>query len=378
MEGLGHAVAATPLQLWLHVAILAAMGAVGVRLVVLPRWHRLAAALGCPLEATIAPAVRRALARALFAAGAFGALGALLRLVEQAGTLGEAALPADAGALEGLRAAFPVGALLGTRWGHAWAALLAAFLLVALAGHAARRAESAASDAARAPGAWGIAALGVAALAVAPPFLGHAAADETLPALSIAADVLHLAGAGAWLGALALVVAVALPAVARGHAGDGLAQRGALVALVRAYSPLALAASATLAASGVVSAALRLAPVWDVAAAGRRWETLGSYGLVLGWKLAAVLPTALLGFWHWRRALPVLLAEPASRLVAPAPDPDDDGPFALLTPAPRRLARTLTLEVACAALVLLATALLVGTAPPALPDPPVLGALSGA
>jgi putative copper export protein len=175
-----------------------------------------------------------------------------------------------------------------------------------------------------------------------------------------------VAGAGVWLGTLAVLVGVAMPALA--HL-PWPARTPALLALVRAFTPVALAGVTALTVSGVASTALRLVPAWT---GELRWPALGVYGWVLGAKLAAVLPTAALGFWHWRRAAARLAAAPAEEAAAPAASPQeqalDDGEFAALPPTSRRIARSMTAEVVLAGVVLVATALLVATPPPAPPD----------
>lgn len=390
-DALGHAVAQTPVQLWLLAATLLVLGAVAVRLVVLPRWRRAAAPGPADDETRLALALDAQLARWAAGAAVAGAVGAALRLAEQAATLGQSALPADAGALDGLAAAFPVGALLGTRWGHAWAVQALAFVVAAVAARAVRRRARAAVDphtgaptGSAAPAA-GWVPLGVAALALAvvPAWLGHAAADERFPTLSIVADVVHVLGAGAWIGGLALLLAVALPLVARGGAlaaGDGApaaGRTGALAALIRAYSPLALGGAAALAASGVVGGWLRVLPaVAPPAGDGALAVPLGAlladggpWPRILLLKLVAVAAVAALGFWHWRRATPALAAHDREPVAAPAPADAtlaalDDSPFAPLPTPARRMARSMALELALAAVVLLATALLVGTQPP--------------
>jgi putative copper export protein len=214
-----------------------------------------------------------------------------------------------------------------------------------------------------APAAWRLAALATVGVVATPAWLGHAAADETSRLLAVAADTLHVASAGAWLGTLAVLVGSASP---RSRTPPRPGRTPLLLALARAFSPVALVAVSALGLSGVVSTALRLAPAWP---GGLRWPVLGAYGWVLGAKLAAVVPTALLGLWHWRRAVPPAGGRAADATDSPRPTADlDDGPFAALSPSPRRLARSMTAEVALAALVLLATALLVATPPPAPPD----------
>jgi copper transport protein len=109
----------------------------------------------------------------------------------------------------------------------------------------------------------------------------------------------------------------------------------AAAALVGAFSPWALACAAVAAATGGVSAWLHLG------APAAFWST--AYGRTLLVKLALVAPVAATGAYNWRRLRPALAAgrEDVTRL----------------------LARTATVELVVAALVLAATAVLVATPP---------------
>ena len=68
--------------------------------------------------------------------------------------------------------------------------------------------------AARSTRGWFVVALGAVLICVSEALTGHAAALRH-PALSIATDVTHVLGAGAWIGALVLMVVVGLPALGR-------------------------------------------------------------------------------------------------------------------------------------------------------------------
>lgn len=110
------------------------------------------------------------------------------------------------------------------------------------------------------------------------PLVGHGGSSADLPALW---HRLHLAGAGLWIGTLAVT--------ALGHADDPTA---VLVAL-RRFAPVAFTGAAFVAVSGGALAWEHMQP----------WSTLWTttYGRVLTLKLVAVLAVGAAGFVNWRR-----------------------------------------------------------------------------
>jgi putative copper export protein len=213
---------------------------------------------------------------------------------------------------------------MGTVWGSGWilqaVGTLAFFmgLMVARAPHG------------RSVG-WMGAAVAALLLAAVPALSGHAAAEERMTAVAIVSDWLHVLGAGAWLGTLAAVMLAGLPAAAFAAEGTGTAGFARMVA---AFSPVALAGSATAAATGVVSALFHVGAVSDL------WST--RYGLMLLAKLALLGVVAAIGFYNWRFVLPTLHA----------------------SESPARLRRTAGMELATGLLVVLVTAILVALPPP--------------
>lgn len=225
--------------------------------------------------------------------------------------------------------------LSATTWGNGWlvGAAGAVILLVALFIAGARPATG-----------WPLAGVGGAALALAPALTGHAVADAAHPALAVAADFLHVIGASVWLGTLLLVVLVGIPTILRLDA----ATRGrTVVALVRAFNPLALAGAALVVATGAISAALHLETLADL------WRS--PYGRTLLVKLGTVACVVLLGAYNWRRLTPTL-GDAAS---------------------PRRLRYSAALELLFAAGVLAVTAALVGTPTPDVTDTPPSASATG-
>jgi putative copper export protein/methionine-rich copper-binding protein CopC len=290
-------------------AILGMIGAAAFTLLVLRR-------LGDQADPAV---VDRAGYGAWYLAAAAAALSVLtlgLRLWMQAAELYGSASAFDGERLNSL--------LTGTAWGLGWTlqalATVAFFigLMVARAPHG------------RSVGWMGA---GVAAVLVAavPAFSGHAAAVERLTALAITADTLHVLGAGVWLGTLATVLAAGLPASASAPEGEGFAS---FAAMVRVFSPVALAGGATAAVTGIVSS------LFHIGSPGDLFGT--TYGRMLLVKLAVLAVVGALGFYNWRRVLPAL--------------GDAEGTA--------RLRRTAGFEIALGATVVLVTAILV-----ALPTP---------
>ena len=178
----------------------------------------------------------------------------------------------------------------------------------------------------RQPGGWWLTALAAAGAWITLPLTGHAASFDTfLPHL---AQVAHGIAAGLWVGALAVVVAVASSLRREPQ------RQGRVADLVRRFSPTALAAVATIALSGVVTGVFYLASVDDL------WAT--PYGRALLLKVVLFLATGAVGTWNWRRLTPRL--------------GEASGPGRLLRSARR--------ELLLAAAVLLVTAVLVHLAMP--------------
>ena len=175
-----------------------------------------------------------------------------------------------------------------------------------------------------------LAAAAALAVALASALSGHAAAVEGLGPLPVLADALHILSAGAWLGSLFVVLFAGIRAA--GTAGEGRA-RG-VAGLVNAFSPVALASAAVLAATGVFAAAMQLERVAAL------WQS--GYGRTLLVKLALLSVVFATGAYNWKRVQPALGQEAAVG----------------------RLRRSAGVELAVGVVVLLVTAVLVATAPP--------------
>lgn len=292
---------------WLtYVGLLGVLGALALRLVVLPAAARLGAG------ALSAPAAARAAGIGL-AAAALVAVAAILRLYAQSYAMHGPADAVDAGLVTTM--------LARTTWGWGWI-VQAVGAVVALAGFiAARRGR---------PG-WPLAAFGGLALAVSPALSGHAAAVPRISGLAIMADAVHVLGAGGWVGGLFLLVAAGVPAAMRLPKDE----RGpAVAALVNAFSPVALVCAGALTVTGLFATWLH------VGAPSALWQT--DYGRTLLVKLALLMTVFGTGAYNWLRLRPALGDEVGAA----------------------RLRRSATVEIAAGVLVLLATAVLVATAAP--------------
>ena len=170
-----------------------------------------------------------------------------------------------------------------THWGQGWAIGAAGVIAIILGLLASRRGT----------GGWTIAALGAVMVALGQALTGHAASNAH-GALAVATDVVHVLGAGAWVGGLIVVILSALPATRQLGAVQS-AKAGS--ALVRSYHNSAMEAVALVLISAVVAAWLRLPALADL------WRT--PYGNMLLRKLFFVGVVLIFGLYHWRRVVSV-------------------------------------------------------------------------
>lgn len=303
--------AASPLYVavrWLtFVALLGLIGAVAFRVLVLGLLGR-----GGTTPAFFASADTGAARLGLVATGIL--IGAtLLRLYAQSVAVHGAGLALDPGRL---------GAMLtGTTWGLGWL-LQACAVVVALIGLLLHGRHPA-------PG-WGLALFGATGLAFTPALSGHAASLADGTGVAILVDGLHVLGAGGWLGSLLATVAVGIPAALRLKDRRG----EAVAALINAFSPTALAFATVVLATGVVSAWLHLGSVSAL------WES--GYGRTLLLKLAFFSVVFTTAAYNWLRVKPRLGHLKAAN----------------------HLRGSAAVELTAGLVVLLVTAVLVGTPPP--------------
>jgi putative copper export protein len=206
--------------------------------------------------------------------------------------------------------------LSGSTWGRGWWLALAAVAVGFLGESRIRRAR---------PLGWPALTVAAVAMAASMAMSGHAAVSPTATVI----HALHIIGAGGWIGTLAAVMLIAVPAVL--HSG-GDNRHGQIAAIIRAFSASALGFAGILAVSGTFAA----------------WRNFGSvdalfrspYGQLLLVKLALLSVTAGTGAYNWKRILPSLGSDPSSTA---------------------RLRASAAVELTAALAVLIVTAVLVAT-----------------
>jgi putative copper export protein len=182
--------------------------------------------------------------------------------------------------------------LFETFWGTVWMAqgvvltLLAAALRWAGAPGATPRAEGATYALGMA---WSVVSILVVALTISLALSGHAVGADAR-SLAVTADAAHTLAAGGWVGSLAVILLVGRPS--EGHADPSV-----FAAQIRAFSPMALVAGGGLVAMGVVLSWTHLHAVSDLWTSG--------YGRLLSAKVSLALVIFSLGFWNWKRGVPV-------------------------------------------------------------------------
>lgn len=266
-----------------------------------------------PDTTLVAEARQRAIGIGLAAALALGVV-VLLRLLAQTYAMHGAERALDPGR---------IGVMLArTSWGTGWMIQIVGVALAVAGFLLARRGTGAG---------WALAAFGGLALAVTPALSGHAAAVPRWAPAAIAADTIHVVGAGGWLGGLLMLLAAGIPAAMR--LGEG--ERGPAVAdLVNAFSPTALIFAGLAGATGLFAAWLHIGELSDL------WRS--NYGRILLLKLGVLSFVAGTGAYNWLRVRPAL------------GDPE----------GARRIRRSSTVELAVGIVVLAVTAVLVATPTP--------------
>lgn len=150
-------------------------------------------------------------------------------------------------------------------------------------------------------GAWSRATVATILLSLTPAFSGHAIA-ESRPVIGVILDSIHVLAAGAWLGTLIVLVAIAVPLLRDATA------RAALHGLLARFSRIALLSAAALTLTGVYAAWVNVGS----------WHALWStpYGDALVRKLWAVVVVAGLGAMNWRVTVPRLTLGGRQRFAA--------------------------------------------------------------
>lgn len=232
------------------------------------------------------------------------------------------------GTSEGLTRASLAILLFRSNWGRSWWLAIAAAIVVTWVAPRLRRPTNVATNLT-----WLVAAAAILLLAVSQPLSGHPAAAST-PSIAVVTQLLHLIGAGGWVGSLAILSVVAVPAARHLEGGATGDPEARIAGLVRAFSPTALAFSALLGITGLLTA-------WDnLGGVAPLWQS--AYGRTLLFKLGFLSVAVTTGAYNLRRLLPAL-GEPT---------------------ASARLRRSSLIELAAALVVLVVTAVLVATPMP--------------
>ncbi len=208
-----------------------------------------------------------------------------------------------------------------TRWGSALQLEFGAALIALVSfGLAVRRIR----------GAWLVASISAVVLAVTPALAGHAAASPRFTSMMIVSDFLHVLGGASWLGSLLAVMVVGLPV---SLTLDGAERWSSVASLVNSFSPIALTSAAVVAVSGSIASWVHLDLLSDL------WRT--TYGQVLLLKLFLVAITLTIGAYNFRRVQPQLVNETGST----------------------RLRRSAAIELSAGFLILVVTGFLTGISP---------------
>lgn len=188
---------------------------------------------------------------------------------------------------------------------------------------------------------WRVVALCALAALVCASLVSHAAAQPTGRVLAVGTQIVHLGAAAAWMGVL-----MHLLASRRVIESCATSAQLALVAdVVRRFSPVALAAAALLAASGVFTALRYFSTPGDVLAS--------AYGLTLMVKLTLMAPLLAAASLNFRRIRPALLRFAGS-----------SGSPAEWSAVLQRFGRTLELEVTAGVLVITVAGIVGSISPP--------------
>jgi putative copper export protein len=310
---------------WLqYIALLLSVGAISFRYLALGFLRRDPLSEGEAAEpAFVAEADRRA---AKIGHGAVGLLAVtlFLRLVAQSYAMH--------GAADFLNGGLVATMIAKTMWGWGWLLQSVGAIVAGVGFHRARNHVTSKSEGATPRSDtsiwWSLAAVGAVIAAFSPAFSGHAASAPKLRALAVLADGIHVLGASSWLGSLALLLLAGLPAIKH----QAASVQGPLTrSLVNAFSPVALASAGVAMTTGVFAAWLHVGTIPNL------WGT--HYGVTLLIKLTVLGLVALTGFYNWRFVKPRLGTSEASA----------------------RLQHSARIEVLIAVVVLLVTAVLVGS-----------------
>ena len=177
---------------------------------------------------------------------------------------------------------------------------------------------------------WVIATISAVILAITPGLGGHAASSPRFTSLMVGADFLHVLGGASWLGSLLCVVLIGVPIAIT---AEGANRWEHVASLINSFSPIALASASLVVASGILASWIHLERLSSL------WTT--SYGKALLLKLLLVGCTLTIGAYNFRRVQPQLVNEQGVT----------------------RLRKSAGIELAVGFLILLVTGLLTGISP---------------
>ncbi len=268
-------------RLVLYLGILALLGAVAFRFLVLGRFARAGEARDVVLAATRQVSLTAGLGLGILLAHL------PLSLLHQAAVF----FPDDM--LGNLRTV-----ATGTPWAVGWwmqlAGVLAVAMGLAVAGKGGTRHAG-----------WQIVALGALIIPLSPILSGHGWADSPR-ALSAAATYLHVVAAGGWVGGLACLLFAGLPALS-GQGTEDCADAPGVAGMVAAFSRVAQIAVALLLVTGAVKVWIHVESLSDL------WTTAWGRSLLV--KDVVVAGVLALGFYNWRFVRPALERSPRIGLI---------------------------------------------------------------
>ena len=172
-------------------------------------------------------------------------------------------------------------------------------LLAGLAAAAGFKAAHSQNHSSRRTG-WTIAFVAAMILGITPAFGGHAIAGDRVY-LAVPADIIHVIAGSAWLGTLAVILVVGIPAALKTPDTSRPGER--VARLINVFSPLALICGGSVVATGVGASVIRLPRLAAL------WST--PYGVILLIKLIFVVFLFAAGAWNWRRLKPRLTGDDA-------------------------------------------------------------------
>lgn len=184
-------------------------------------------------------------------------------------------------------------------FGSSWGIALFAHLLAGLVAIGAFKGAHSSNESSRGT-AWSLAFAAAMVLGITPAFGGHAVAGDRAW-IAVPADVIHVIAGSAWLGTLAVILIVGIPAALKTPDDS---RPGARVArLINVFSPLALMCGGSVVATGLGSSVIRLPRV------NALWTS--PYGVILLIKLLFVVFLFAAGAWNWKRLKPRLTGDDA-------------------------------------------------------------------